>query len=163
MNGRLPASCCVALNMDFKEMSAIGLNDSALPGAPSAKRNRKLSLLDRLALTAIDFYRRKISPRKKYRCAHAALHQGLTCSAAARALILDLGVIKALLPIHARLKECAKAHKELFRERVSGKLQNPMPEWSSESPEDRGGEGPAPCTVKDAAWCVSAMPCRFPF
>ncbi|MEM5550874.1 membrane protein insertion efficiency factor YidD [Pseudoalteromonas neustonica] len=40
-----------------------------------------------LALLLIRFYQKRISPYKGFRCAHAALHQGVSCSEAVKHII----------------------------------------------------------------------------
>lgn len=68
---------------------------------------------DLLALRAIRFYQRWLSPHKGFRCAHAALHGGPSCSAAVADLLAQYGLAAARPHIAARFGECRQAHQML--------------------------------------------------
>ncbi|WP_081908958.1 membrane protein insertion efficiency factor YidD [Deinococcus sp. YIM 77859] len=70
--------------------------------------------LDPLALSGIRFYQRFLSGRKGFRCAHAALYGGETCSAAIARIIREEGLRPGRRRIAARFRECRAAH-ELLR------------------------------------------------
>ncbi|WP_216323225.1 membrane protein insertion efficiency factor YidD [Deinococcus aestuarii] len=69
--------------------------------------------LDRLTLLGIGLYRRRLSPRKGFRCAHAALHGGESCSAAVARIVREDGVIGGRARVAARFGECRAAHRAL--------------------------------------------------
>ena len=68
-----------------------------------------MSLLIPPAITTIVLYQRFISPYKGFRCAHATLHQGDSCSQAVKKLIAQYGVWKSKALIKARFAECRAA------------------------------------------------------
>lgn len=72
-----------------------------------------MSPLDTLTLSAIRLYQRRLSPRKGFRCAHAALHGGETCSAAVARIVREDGVTGGRTRIAARFRECRSAHNAL--------------------------------------------------
>ncbi|MFC4639561.1 membrane protein insertion efficiency factor YidD [Deinococcus hohokamensis] len=70
-------------------------------------------LADRLALKTIRFYQRALSPHKGFRCAHAALHGGESCSAAVARIIRQEGLREGRGHIAARFVACRAAHDAL--------------------------------------------------
>lgn len=72
-----------------------------------------MSPLDTLTLSGIRLYRRWLSPHKGFRCAHAALHGGESCSAAVSHIVREDGLIGGRPRIAARLRECRAAHQVL--------------------------------------------------
>jgi putative component of membrane protein insertase Oxa1/YidC/SpoIIIJ protein YidD len=62
-----------------------------------------------LAIGSIKAYQKFISPYKGYRCAHAQVHGGLSCSSYALAAIDENGVSRGLMLLAGRFKECASA------------------------------------------------------
>lgn len=54
-------------------------------------------------------YQRHISPRKGYRCAHAFLHGGDSCSNAVIKILNDKGLIRGFPLIIKRFKACREA------------------------------------------------------
>jgi surface antigen/putative component of membrane protein insertase Oxa1/YidC/SpoIIIJ protein YidD len=62
-----------------------------------------------LALLAISGYQRFVSPHKGWHCAHAMLHGGPSCSAYARDVIAKHGVVRAVLLLRDRFRECREA------------------------------------------------------
>lgn len=69
--------------------------------------------LDALALGAIRFYGRYLSPHKGFRCAHAALHGGDSCSAAVARIIREDGLMGGRRRVAARFASCRQAHNAL--------------------------------------------------
>jgi len=64
-----------------------------------------------LALAAIRFYQKSISPRKGFCCAYAA-HTGRgSCSALGYRAIARYGVWRGLAVLDARLEKCGQAHR----------------------------------------------------
>ncbi|SMB91668.1 membrane protein insertion efficiency factor YidD [Deinococcus hopiensis] len=63
-----------------------------------------------LAVSGIRLYQRAVSPRKGFRCAHAALHGGESCSAAVVRIIREDGVLGGRRRIAARFGQCRAAH-----------------------------------------------------
>lgn len=61
------------------------------------------------ALAAISFYQRFVSPYKGFRCAHAALHHGNSCSQAVKKLIAEHGLWRSRDLVKARFAECRTA------------------------------------------------------
>lgn len=72
-----------------------------------------MSALDRSTVNAIRFYQRFVSPRKGFRCAHAALHGGESCSAAVARIVRDEGLLAGRGRIARRFAECREAHIQL--------------------------------------------------
>jgi uncharacterized protein len=105
-----------------------------------------------LALLFIRFYQRFISPRKGFRCAHAAFFGGASCSGAIYNLILERGLWSALPHIRNRFLECDFAYKTLLRMgritrgRVArvGTEDNPEP--------DKAAKPGKTCGIPDEAW-----------
>jgi putative component of membrane protein insertase Oxa1/YidC/SpoIIIJ protein YidD len=62
-----------------------------------------------LAIGSIKAYQKFVSPHKGYRCAHAQVHGGLSCSSYALAAIDENGVSRGLMLLIERFKECAAA------------------------------------------------------
>ena len=69
-----------------------------------------MSLTDRVALQGIRFYQRRLSPHKGFRCAHAALHGGESCSAAVARIIREDGLRAGRPRVAARFAACRAAH-----------------------------------------------------
>ena len=70
-----------------------------------------MSFLNRSALAGIALYQRWLSPRKGFRCAHAAFHGGASCSAAIAQTIRHEGL--NLTVIAGRLKACRQTYGHL--------------------------------------------------
>ncbi|GBF05078.1 hypothetical protein DAERI_030244 [Deinococcus aerius] len=69
--------------------------------------------LDVLALSGIRLYQRSLSPHKGFRCAHAALHGGESCSAAVARIVQEDGLRGGRARILARFRECRAAYNVL--------------------------------------------------
>ncbi|PKF80333.1 membrane protein insertion efficiency factor YidD [Vibrio sp. vnigr-6D03] len=74
-----------------------------------------------LAVVLIRFYQRFISPYKGFRCAHACLHQGDSCSEAVKKIIQEDGVFSSKTRISRRFSACRVANHTLSRERKKKK------------------------------------------
>lgn len=61
----------------------------------------------------ISLYQRWISPHKGFRCAHAALHDGPSCSQAVKSILSECGPLRGWPLIRERLAECRFAYREL--------------------------------------------------
>lgn len=68
-----------------------------------------MSISSQTAIFGISFYQRFISPHKGYRCAHAVLHQGTSCSHAVKLMIAEQGVWQSWASIQQRFAECRAA------------------------------------------------------
>ncbi|ADV66170.1 membrane protein insertion efficiency factor YidD [Deinococcus maricopensis] len=66
-----------------------------------------------LALRSIRGYQRYLSPLKGFRCAHAAYHGGLSCSAAISRIVEARGVLGGWPDIQAQFAACRAAHDAL--------------------------------------------------
>ncbi|GHF36951.1 putative component of membrane protein insertase Oxa1/YidC/SpoIIIJ protein YidD [Deinococcus metalli] len=72
-----------------------------------------MNTLTTTAVTSIDLYQRWLSPLKGFRCAHAALYGGASCSAAIRDILVQQGVAGSGAAIAARLHTCRQAASHL--------------------------------------------------
>ena len=72
-----------------------------------------MTAIDRSTLKAIRFYQRFLSPRKGFRCAHAVLHGGESCSAAVARIVREDGLVAGRGRIAGRFAECREAHAQL--------------------------------------------------
>jgi len=70
----------------------------------------------RVTIALINFYQRCISPYKGFRCAHAALHRGDSCSAAIKKIIEEDGLFHGFGKARQRLKSCKQAYLQLLEE-----------------------------------------------
>lgn len=82
-------------------------------GRESSSATVAAMLADRAARAAlramVRAYRRYLSPRKGFRCAHAALHGGPTCSAFALHALAEPGLSAGLGSVRDRLAACSEA------------------------------------------------------
>ncbi|RAP39575.1 hypothetical protein BYZ73_19780 [Rhodovulum viride] len=62
-----------------------------------------------MSLWTIDFYQRRISPRKGLICTYRAVHGGTGCSGFVRQRIAETGVLRAMPAIAARFAACQEA------------------------------------------------------
>lgn len=69
--------------------------------------------LDASVLSVIGFYQRWLSPYKGFRCAHAALYGGESCSAAVARLIGEQGLASSVSAVRARFQACRGAFDQL--------------------------------------------------
>lgn len=73
------------------------------------------------ALRAIDWYRRSVSPRKGWACAHRVAHGGRSCSAAVREIVATRGLVRGVVPTAVRLLACYQAAALLARTDTGGR------------------------------------------
>ncbi|WP_020558525.1 membrane protein insertion efficiency factor YidD [Thiofilum flexile] len=106
-----------------------------------------MSLATPSAIAAIDFYQRFISPYKGFRCAHAVLHRGDSCSQAVKKLIAEHGVWQSRALIRARFMEC----------RVAFELLKQAPLLSTREDEDNKREKVCKDYLTD---CASEIDCE---
>ena len=62
-----------------------------------------------IGLKAIAFYQKRISPHKGFRCAHAALHGGLSCSEFGRQVLQRYGYARFAVLMSHRFVNCHQA------------------------------------------------------
>ncbi|MDR3414565.1 MAG: membrane protein insertion efficiency factor YidD [Nevskia sp.] len=74
-------------------------------------------MLRALVIFLIGLYQRYLSPYKGYRCAHAAFHHGLSCSAAVKEIVREHGVLGGLPLVRLRFAQCHAAYLQLSAER----------------------------------------------
>lgn len=74
-----------------------------------------MSIITHSAIFGITLYQRLLSPYKGYRCAHAALHQGSSCSQAIKLIIAEKGVWRSRSLVKQRFAECRAAALEMRR------------------------------------------------
>ncbi|MGR8941516.1 MAG: membrane protein insertion efficiency factor YidD [Gammaproteobacteria bacterium] len=72
------------------------------------------STVKHLAILLIVFYQKFISPFKGFRCAHAVLHGGDSCSEAVKKIVREKGPIGGSADIRARFCACKEAHETLI-------------------------------------------------
>lgn len=75
-------------------------------------------LIQPAALSAITFYQRFISPYKGFRCAHATLHKGDSCSQAVKKIIAKHGLWQSRPLIKERFAQCRLAAQQLHLGKV---------------------------------------------
>lgn len=75
-----------------------------------------------LALWAIRFYQRVISPNKGFRCAYAAHTGHASCSALGYRTIRRFGVKDGIGVLNARLHKCGVAHRRYGPQRTAALL-----------------------------------------
>lgn len=69
----------------------------------------RISRTARLADRAIAWYQVRLSPRKRYGCAHRVAHGGDSCSQAVRRSLLDRGLFASAVPTLVRFAACWQA------------------------------------------------------
>jgi len=72
------------------------------------------------ATLAIDGYQKYISPHKGYRCAHAALYGGPSCSELGKRAIRDYGIIGGLMLLREHFRDCHEAAVKLRTGALAG-------------------------------------------
>lgn len=103
-------------------------------------------MLSTVSLAAIGVYQRRISPRKGFVCAYRVEHGDDTgCSGYAKRRIQEVGVLRALPDIRARLKGCREAAEERRRRREERKASGEKGKGDSWS--DCCGDGGAHCAA----------------
>ena len=97
-----------------------------------------------LALAAIKFYQREISPHKGFCCAYAAYTSDASCSALGYRAIRRFGVWNGLIVLDRRLARCKIAHKISIDARL---MPRPMPVQRQAGYIDCGGCDAGGCDV----------------
>lgn len=73
--------------------------------------------MTRLSVAFISFYQKYLSPRKGFRCAHAAYYSGNSCSEAIKLIIMQKGLIGGWAEIKQRFVDCKRVSFEAQKER----------------------------------------------
>lgn len=127
---------------------------------------RPAGATQRLALALIGAYRRWLSPYKGFRCAHAALHGGASCSQAVADIVAGHGLWQGRRHIRARFHACRAAYQELAASRPP-RRQNPpaSPPATRDQRCARRCRDCADCTdcagtAADLCSCVGKLPLR---
>ncbi len=98
-----------------------------------------------MAVTAIEYYQKNISPNKGYSCAHGALHNGPSCSSFSKTKIINEGLFWGAISTIRRFRQCWKASKILkikqrqlafSIEKDSGQNENKGKKSKSDSTDD---------------------------
>lgn len=110
-----------------------------------------------IAITLINIYRAYISPFKGFRCAHAALHQGDSCSLAVKKIVEAHGVWGGYRQVRQRFDDCQFAYQTLCADKQKDKEKE-------DSQNKRKGYdccdlGASTC---DGAHCLSKKSCNLP-
>ena len=100
--------------------------------------------MTRLSVAFISFYQKYLSPRKGFRCAHAAYYSGNSCSEAVKLIILQKGLIGGWADIKQRFMDCKRVSVEAEKERDKRK--------------DRRKKDESPPWWSDCASCVPCGP-----
>ncbi|QTL37564.1 membrane protein insertion efficiency factor YidD [Pseudoalteromonas viridis] len=80
--------------------------------------------MDYLAILLIRFYQRFISPYKGFRCAHAVVHGGESCSHAVLAIVKADGLWGGYRKIRARMRACKQAYLMLEQSAPKDRREN---------------------------------------
>lgn len=78
-------------------------------------RPRSLALADKACLGAVRLYQICVSPHKGFKCAHAYLTGGPSCSDYAREMITRFGCVHAVTKMRRRFEECRIAAAEVAK------------------------------------------------
>lgn len=103
-----------------------------------------------LALGAIRFYQKWISPYKGFRCAHHALHQSGSCSHYGYQVFSSHSVFEAFGLLQERFRECREAYNAMV---ASGQVEDKRRRRSGGSSTGGGSKNssfdclPDPCTT----------------
>lgn len=108
------------------------------------------------ASALIGLYRRHLSPRKGFRCAHAALHGGPSCSHAIEAIVNERGLLGGRAAIRTRFEACRAAAATL---RAAGLSSVGASNGGSGRPSRGRRARRAACEVLDCAGEVGDCPC----
>lgn len=98
--------------------------------------------MKQVAILLIGFYQKYVSPYKGYRCAHAAVYGGESCSEAIKTIVFENGVLAGAPLIRPRFQACRDAY-ELYQTRKE----------EDEKDEKKTSD---PCLVLD---CIPALDC----
>lgn len=103
-----------------------------------------------IAVGAIEVYRRHLSPRKGYRCAHNALHHCGSCSDFGLRVYRRLAFSTATALLLRRLTDCRTAYAAIIQMKAEAADDQP------EQPPDRRKHEASNCGPLDAVNCFSA-------
>lgn len=105
-----------------------------------------------LAIGLINVYQRYLSPHKGFCCAHAALHQGDSCSQAIKTSIKTNGVFAGYGLIRRRLDECKAAYALLSEKRKN--KQSESKEKGKQEKDNKCHDGCGTSSVCEAGACM---------
>lgn len=88
---------------------------------------------------AIEFYQKRISPNKGYRCAYSLQYGGTGCSGAVLGILEQDGLIRGWGKIKARFSQCSESADELNKREKEKKNKNN--DGGNKKPSDRGSGG----------------------
>ncbi|PNY80189.1 membrane protein insertion efficiency factor YidD [Deinococcus koreensis] len=75
-----------------------------------------MNRFDALVVRAIGRYQRSLSPHKGFRCAHAALHGGPSCSAQVARIVRQQGLVGGRRAVADQFRACRAAHRTLWEQ-----------------------------------------------
>ncbi|BDX08547.1 hypothetical protein MACH26_40680 [Planctobacterium marinum] len=76
-----------------------------------------------ISILAIRIYQKFLSPYKGFRCAHAALYKGDSCSNAVLKIIEQQGLVRGYCLIRQRFNDCKAAHVVLVEKKDKDKKE----------------------------------------
>ncbi|HEU4777252.1 MAG TPA: membrane protein insertion efficiency factor YidD [Telluria sp.] len=109
-----------------------------------------------LALAAIRFYQKSISPRKGFCCAYAVHTGSASCSTLGYRAISRYGVWRGLAVLDARLEKCGRSHRQ---HRPAGPLARQAGFLDCGGCDAPGCDLPGSCHVGDGLDVLSACNC----
>lgn len=110
--------------------------------------------LKSISIVCIEFYQKNISPHKGFRCAHAALYQENSCSAAIKEIIEVNGLIGGYRLIRQRLNDCKQAYAQLRYEEGNASNKKDDDKWHVDCCD--------PATACEVSTCLPKNSCDFP-
>lgn len=111
----------------------------------------------RLCLALIRAYQRWLSPYKGFRCAHAALHGGVSCSQAVASIVAEDGLWQGRPRIRARFAACRAAHAAYAATPQHRRSPGTAGNTRGARCARRCGDG---CDCADTCDCLASLPCR---
>ncbi|WP_434341514.1 membrane protein insertion efficiency factor YidD [Motilimonas cestriensis] len=111
-----------------------------------------------LAIAMIRGYQRFISPYKGFRCAHAHLHQGPSCSHAVLEIVKADGLYHGYRAIRLRIKDCKQAYQTL----QSANNLNRSDKGKKRKEKDKWYDCCDPSIACDAWSCGKSKHCDLP-
>lgn len=117
-------------------------------------------MMKTLALSAIGFYQRHLSPYKGFRCAYCAYTGNASCSAFGARAIRRYGVWDGLAVLNGRLRKCGVAFRRYRPPPPLPLLVKPNQAGECDLPCDCSCEPPSPSSLCDMACdCADAKDC----
>ena len=83
---------------------------ATLPLSKKLKQWKIEGIINRVGLGLVKLYQTQISPRKGFRCAHRALHQGTSCSAYFANNLQQVGISESIPLQIQRFQQCKDAN-----------------------------------------------------